>query len=235
MSARKPPSMLAQYRALLAKDLRHELRTRDLLLSMGLYAVLILIVFGATFAQSAGTIDVQRLSGGLAWTMLVFTSLLGLARSFSYEREGAALEGVLLCPVDRSAIYLAKFTTNLIFLLVVEVVVLPLFHFLFLTSSELAPTFWWTLAPLALGTIGITAVGTLLAGMTAGARGKEVLLAILFVPVAFPLLYSCAGATTAALVGTVDWWTVFRPSIILAGAYDIVMVLASWVLYDFVV
>ena len=229
------PSTWQTYRILLAKDLRHEMRTRDLLTSMGLYAVLILIVFGAAFAQVGDKVDIQRMAAGLVWTTLVFTSLLGLSRSFAYEEEAGALEGVLLTPADRSCIYLAKLTANLIFLLVVEVVVLPLFYFLFLTATTPTDSFAFSLLPLFLGTFGISSVGTLLASITANARGKEVLLAILFIPVIFPLLYAVVAASTGAVVASIGWELVFRNSCILAGAYDIIMTLASWLLYDYVI
>jgi heme exporter protein B len=229
------PSTFAQYRTLLAKDLRHEFRTREMLTSMGLYAVLVLIVFGIVFALLGHDIDAKQLAGGLVWVLIVFTSLLGLGRSFAFEKESSCIEGLLLVPMDRSVIYLAKLTSNLLFLLAVEVIVLPLFYFFFLTSSHLADSFACSILPVLLGTLGISAVGTLLSSITANARGRDVLLAVLFIPVAFPLLYACVGATTACIVGADGWLDVFRVGVVMAGAYDIVMTLASWLLYDYVV
>lgn len=229
------PSAFSQYRALLGKDLRHEFRTGEMLSSMGIYAVLVLIVFGVVFSQVGTALDVKGLAGGLVWVLIVFTSLLGLGRSFSYEKEASALEGILLVPLDRSAVYLAKLTSNLLFLLVVELVALPLFYFFFLTGADPAPTFWYSLAPIVLGTFGVSAVGTLLASITASARAHDVLLAVLFIPLAFPLLYACVAATTACLTADPAFAQTMRVSIALIVAYDVVMALVSWVLYDYVI
>jgi heme exporter protein B len=235
MVAIRRPSTLAQYRNLLAKDLRQEFHTREMLTSMGIYALLVLVVFGAALAQTANSFDILQMSGGLIWALIVFTSLLGLNRSFSHEKEEGCLEGILLVPLDRSVIFLAKATSNLLFLLIVEVIALPLFYFFFLTGSTVAPTFWMTLGPIIVGTIGIAGVGTLLSTITINTRGKDVLLAVLFIPLTFPLLYACVSATTIAILGGDVVMDTYLPSLALAGGYDVIMLLVSWVLYDFVV
>jgi heme exporter protein B len=234
-SVSRRPSTFAQYRTLLTKDLKQEFRTREMLTSMGVYSLLVLVVFGAALTQTVRGFDILQMSGGLIWALIIFTSLLGLNRSFSHEKEEGALEGILLAPLDRSVVFLAKATSNLLFLAVVEIIVLPLFYFLFLTGSELAPTFGLALGPLLAGTIGIAGVGTLLATITMSTRGRDVLLAVLFIPLIFPLLYACVSATTAAIIGgpaVMETWLV---SLALAVGYDVVMVLASWLLYDFAV
>ncbi|MDR1422843.1 MAG: heme exporter protein CcmB, partial [Coriobacteriales bacterium] len=131
------PSTFTTYRILLARDLRQEFHTKEMLSSMGIYAVLVLVIFGAALAQVARDLDLLKMSGGLIWALIVFTSLLGLNRSFTHEKEDGALEGLLLIPLDRSVIFLAKATSNLLFLLIVEVITLPLFAFFFLGGSEL--------------------------------------------------------------------------------------------------
>jgi heme exporter protein B len=228
------PSTFAQYRALLAKDLRQEFRTREMLTSMGIYALLVLMVFGAALAQTVQGFSILQMSGGLIWALIVFTSLLGLNRSFAHEKEEGALEGILLVPLDRSVIFLAKASSNLLFLVMVELITLPLFYFFFLTGTTPSPTFWMALGPLAVGTIGIAGVGTLLATITMSTRGRDVLLAVLFIPLVFPLLYACTSATTIAILGApvMDGYLV---SLALAAGYDIIMLLAAWLLYDFVV
>ena len=231
----KRPSAFTQFRLLLAKDLRQEFRTREMLTSMGLYAFLVLIVLGAAFSQVDNMRAVADLSGGLVWVIIVFASLLGLGRAFAYEKEGGAMEGLLLAPLDRGAIYLAKFTSNLIFLGLVEIIVLPLFYFFFLTAADPAPTFFASVLPLVLGTVGISAVGTLLASITSHARSRDVLLAVLFIPVLFPLLYSCVAATTAALAGTVELGGAFGIGVVGSLGYDVIMCAVSWLLYDYVV
>lgn len=233
--ASKGPSVWRQYRALLAKDVRMELRTREMLVSMGVYALLVLTVYGATLSQTGDSFDIMSVSSGLLWALIVFTSLLGLNRSFSHETENGCLEGVLLAPVSRPAIFLAKATSNLLFLLAVEVVAVPLFFVFFLSSAQLAPTAPFVVLPLLVGTVGIAGVGTFLSTMTIDTRGKDVLLAILFIPVIFPLLYACVSATSVALLGIEGQMATFWRSLALAGGYDVIMVAAAWGLYEFVV
>lgn len=229
------PSAWRQYRTLLAKDLRQEMHTKEMLTSMGLYALLVLVVYGAALAQSTSRLDVLQLSGGLLWAVILFTSLLGLNRSFSYEKEQGALEGMLLVPMDRSVIFLAKATANLLFLLVIELICVPLFFFFFLSTVTAASSWPLMAVPLIVGTIGIAGVGTLLSTVTINTRGKDVMLAVLFIPLAFPLLWACVAATTCVMVGQAGYMHTFATSLALAGGYDVVMTLLSWALYDFVV
>ena len=231
----KRPGALTQFRLLLGKDLAQEFRTREMLTSMGLYAFLVLIVLGTAFTQVNDWDAVSGLSGGLVWVVIVFAALLGLGRSFSFEKESGALEGLMLAPVDRGVIYLAKFASNLLFLGLVEVIVLPLFYFLFLSSAPLPPTFPASILPLVLGTVGISAVGTLLASITVNARSRDVLLAVLFIPVLFPLLYSCVAATTAALAGSLELGGAFGIGVVGCAGYDVIMTAVAWLLYDYVV
>jgi heme exporter protein B len=228
------PSTFQQYKTLLSKDMRREFRTKDMLSSMGIYSLLVLVVYGAALSQTTRQFDILQMSGGLLWALIVFTSLLGLNRSFSHEKENGCLEGILLVPLDRSVVFLAKATSNLLFLLLVEIIALPLFYFFFLTTTDPAATWWMVTGPLAVGTIGIAGIGTLLSTITVNTRGKDVLLAVLFIPLVFPLLYACVSATTVVIAGG-DIETTYMNSLLLAGGYDLVMILLSWVLYDFVV
>lgn len=230
----KTPGSWQQYKTLLGKDLRREFRTRDMVVSMGVYALLVIIVFGAALSQTARQFDILQMSGGLLWALIVFTSLLGLNRSFSFERENGCLDALLLVPMDRSVVFLAKATSNLLFMLVVEAIVLPLFYFFFLTTTTPQPTWPLMVWPMLLGTVGIAGIGTLLSTMTTGTRGKDVLLAVLFIPLVYPLIYACVAATTVVIAGG-DVASVYANSLLMAGAYDVIMVLLSWVLYDFVV
>ena len=232
---RKKPSTFQQYKTLLRKDLEQEFRTKEMLTSMGIYALLVLVVYGAALAQTSQATDVLQMSGGLLWALVVFTSLLGLNRSFSHEKEQGCLEGILLVPLDRSVIFLAKATSNLLFLLIVEVITVPLFYFFFLTGTQPAGSFLLIVVPLLVGTIGVAGIGTLLSTITINTRGKDVMLAVLFIPLVFPLLYACVAATTVVIVGSEGYMDAFVSSLALAGGYDVIMILLSWVLYDFVI
>ena len=228
------PSTFSQYKILLAKDLRQEFRTREMLTSMGIYALLVIIVYGAALALTANGLDIMKMGGGLLWVLIVFTSLLGLGRSFAHEKEQGCMEGIMLVPLDRSVVFLSKATANILFMLAVEVVTVPLFYFFFMSGEPVAPTLPAIVAPLAVGTIGMAGIGTMLSTITMNTRGKDVMLAVLFIPLIYPLLYACVTATTAAIAGTEFWTDFFVMPLVLAGGYDIVMLLACWVLYDFV-
>lgn len=229
------PSRLQQYQALLGKDFTMEFRTKEMLTSMGVYGVLVLLVFGAALAMTSAGFDVTQMASGLIWVLVVFTSLLGLNRSFSHEKEDGAIEGLLLVPMDRSLVFLAKTTTNLVLLLVVEAIVIPLFFFFFLSGAALPSTVAWIIAPLVVGSIGVAGVGTLLSTITINTRSRDVLLAIMFIPVIFPLLYACVGATSQAFLGMADGMYGFLSALALAAGYDAIMIVASWALYDFVI
>lgn len=231
----KRPSTWSHYVALLKKDISQELHTKDMVTSMGLYALLVLVVYGAALAQAGSELDIQQMAGGLLWAVILFTSLLGLNRSFSHEKEQGCLEGMLLAPMDRSVIFLAKATANLLFLLAVEVVCVPLFFFFFLGQVGAAPSWPLMVVPLLIGTIGIAGVGTMLATITINTRGKDVMLAVMFIPLLFPLLWSCVSAVTCVMCAPEGYMDTFVTSVALAGVYDVIMILISWVLYDFVV
>lgn len=133
----KAPSTWTQYKTLLAKDLKAEFRTKDMIVSMGIYAFLVIVVFGVALSFARPGSEFLEVSGGLLWALVVFTSLLGLNRSFSKETENGCLEGLLLAPLDRGVIFLAKATSNLVFLALVEVIAVPLYWVFF--SSFAAP------------------------------------------------------------------------------------------------
>ena len=112
---------------------------------------------------------------------------------------------------------------------------MPLFYFFFMTSVEVAPTFGFIVAPLLLGTLGMAGIGTMLSTITVNTRAKDVMLAVLFIPLIYPLLYACVTATTAAITGNEFWMDYYIMPLVLACGYDVVMLLVCWVLYDFVV
>lgn len=229
------PSTFQQYKTLLHKDLRQEFRTHDMVVSMGLFALLVIIVYGAALAQTAASLDIVRMSGGLIWALIVFTSLLGLNRSFSHEKEQGCLEGILLVPLDRSVVYLAKATSNFLFLLAVEIIVVPLFVFFFMTTETFSDSFLFLVFPLLLGTVGIAGIGTMLSTITVNTRGKDVILAVLFIPLIYPLLYACVTATTAAICGGEFWMDSYTMPLVMAAGYDVIMLALCWVLYDFII
>lgn len=234
-AARRAPGAFEQYRTLLAKDLRREFRTREMLVSMGVYALLVIVVFGVALGFARPADAFLQISGGLLWSLIAFTSLLGLNRSFAAEQDNGCIEGLLLAPLDRGVVFLAKASSNLLFLLLVELIAVPLYWLFFGSLATPAASAPLMALPLLLGSVGIAGIGTLLATITACTRGKDVMLALLFVPVVFPLLYACVSATTGCIAGGELLADSFTTSVALAAGYDVVMVALSWVLYDFVI
>jgi heme exporter protein B len=202
--------------ALARKDLRLELRARDTLPAMLLFVLSTLVVFH--FALPAGTAD--DAAYGLLWIAIVFTALLGLARAWAPEREGGALDGLVLAPCDRSAIWLGKTLAVLTFLTAAELVALPAFALFF------APIDLVAVAGVVLASIGICAVGSLLAAMAAASRGREVILPLLFLPLAIPLVVGGVGAGISPAGATY---------LTFLGLYDLVFAILAWATFEYVI
>src|SRR5690348_8534746 len=152
--------------AILWKDIRCELRSKQTWMGMGMFALLVLVIFN--FAFDLRVDNKVAIAPGALWVAFVFASLLGLGRTITAEREKGLMDRLLLCPVDRKAIYLAKFLGNLLFIGVVEVVALPVFAALFNV-----PLFGALLPIVLLGTLGVAAIGTLFSAMAAATHARE--------------------------------------------------------------
>jgi heme exporter protein B len=233
-AAPKRFSSWRQFKAILRKDIVMELRTFEMLTSMGLYTLLTLVIYQIALSQSGSAFDVRDIAAGLLWLAFVFTSMLGLNRSLVHEKDQGCLEALLLSPVDRPVIFFAKAVGNLIFLLIVQVITIPLFFVMFLSARPIGGAWWMIPIALLVGSIGIAGVGTLLATISVNTRGRDFILAVLFVPVMFPLLLAAVGATSAAILGNPDPMAFWR-DIGLAAGYDAIMLLAAFGLYEFVI
>ena len=206
----------ADVMALARKDLLIELRTRDTLPAMVLFVVSALTVFH--FALPGGSS--ARAETGLLWIAILFTGLLGLARAFAAEREQGLLDGLVLAPSDRSAIWVGKTIGVSAFLVLAELVALPAFALFF------HPVTWELIAAVALADIGIAAIGTLLAAIAAASRSRELLLPLLFLPLAIPVVIGGVGASVAAHPGSFLGFL---------GLYDAVFAILSWASFEYVV
>ena len=209
-------SYLADVATLARKDLRLELRARETLPAMLLFVVSTLVIFH--FALPAGADDVA--AHGLLWVALVFTALLGLARAWAPERDGNALEGLVLAPSDRSAIWLGKSAAVFVFLSLIALVALPAFGIFFSTVSAAA------VLGVVLANVGICAVGTLLAAMAAASRTRELILPLLFLPLAIPLVVGGVGASVSDDAGRY---------LVFLGLYDAVFAILCWASFEYVV
>jgi heme exporter protein B len=208
-------SYVADVGALARKDLLLELRAKETLPAMLVFVIAALTVFH--FAVPHGTRHVAAL--GLLWVALVFTALLALTRAFVAEREQGLLDALVLAPCDRSAIWLGKTLAVLAFLVAAEVVALPAFAVFFSGVDG------GTVLAVALADIGICTVGTLLGAMAVAGRARELLLPLLFLPLAIPIV---AGGIAASVRDEPKY-------LAFLGLYDLVFVLLSWGAFVYVV
>ena len=236
-----------QFRALLRKDIVSELRTREMVASMFLFVVLAMIVFHYAFtvhgssggsgggpgSAGDGSGDLSLFAGGMLWVVFVFGALLGLNRSFVHEKDEGCLDGLLLCPVDRVTIFLAKMTANLIFLGVIQVLAVPVFVVIFASGRVAAhlPAF---LALIVLADVGIAALGTLVATISMNTRARDLLLPILFLPLAIPLLIAAASGTSTVFSGAAGGGPLFARLAFLL-VYDGVFLVLAYGTYDFAI
>ena len=214
--------------AVVWKDLLVERRSKETLNALAFFSLLLLFVF-----QFALGPDRERLAGvlpGLLWLGFVLAGLLGLGRTFVAERENDCWEGLLLAPGDKSAIYVGKLAGNLLLMLAVEAMLLVLFAVFF--NLDLAGVLPALGLVVVLGTLGLAAVGTLFAAMTANLRARELLFPVLLLPVQVPVLLATVKATEAVLagepLGAVAHW------LQLLAAADVVYVTAGVLTFDFV-
>jgi len=242
LTAEKPAKRVSktsswrQFKAILRKDIVMELRTKEMLTSMGLYALLVLVIYYIALSQAGQNFDVTRIAAGLLWLAIVFTSLLGLNRSLVHEKDQGCLDALLLAPVDRPVIFFGKAIGNLIFLLLVELFVVPLFYFIFLSNHHVTQSgpVWMIALALFVGSVGIAAVGTLLATISVNTKGKDFVLAVLFIPIMFPLLLALVAAASLTLIAGDNFVAQYWQMMAVAAGYDVIMIVAAFGLYEFV-
>jgi heme exporter protein B len=211
--------------AILWKDVRYELRSKQTWIGMGLFALIVLVIFN--FAFDLRVDNIAAVAPGALWVAFVFASILGLGRTIAAEREKGSLDRLLLCPVDRKAIYLAKLLGNVLFIGVVEIVALPIFAVLFNV-----PLFVGALIPIVLlGTLGIASVGTLFSAMAASTQARELLLPILIFPLIVPVVIGAVRATGSLLISVSNE----PPWLGLIAAFDIIFLSLSMLLFEYVI
>jgi len=227
-STHRPASnFLRAMTAVVWKDLAAELRSRELLSSMLVFALLVILIFN--FALELDTRTRSTVTSGVLWVTFAFAGTLGLNRSMAMEKDRGCLDGLLLAPVDRSAIYFGKAIGNLIFMLVVEIIVLPVYSVLYNTNLFVPGL----LLVILLGSIGYVAVGTLLSSMAVQTRTRDVLLPILLFPVAIPVLIASVKASSGFLLGIE--MAEIQPWLSLLITYDVVFTAVAFMVFDYVV
>lgn len=220
-------SFLRKVLVIVQKDVAVELRTKEMLSSMFVFALLVIVIFN--FAFELRVQNVREVAPGVLWVTFTFAGMLGLSRSFVLEKDRGCLEGLLLCPVDRSAIYFGKMLGNVVFMTIVEAIILPIFSVLF-NVSLFQPVL---LLIVVLGTLGFAGVGTLFSAMAVHTRSREVMLPVLLFPVVVPAMIAAVKATSGILdglpVSDIAHW------LRLLAVFDVIFLALSFMTFDFVV
>jgi heme exporter protein B len=228
--AKKQRGIVGYMRSVFAvvwKDLAAELRSRELLGAMLVFALLVILIFNFALELSIGTME--TVTSGVLWVTFTFAGTLGLNRSMAIEKDRGCLDGLLLAPVDRSALYFGKMLGNLIFMFIVEAIVLPIFSLLY-NVNLFEPRL---LVVILLGSVGYAAVGTLLASMSVQARTRDVLLPILLFPIVLPIIVAAVKASNSILLGfeMAEIW----PWLNILIAYDVIFIAVAFMVFDYVV
>ena len=213
--------------AILAKDLRVEMRSRELVGVMALFAFLSLLVF--SFALELDRAAREEAVSGVLWVTLIFASLLGFHRSMALEHDQGNLDALLLAPISRSAIFVGKLAGNYLFTLLVGLIILPLMTLLYNKNMLDARL----LVVAVIGIFGFSTIGTLLAALTVQTRAREVLLPIAMLPAALPFLLTAVRASAGILSASpqTDWLVWLR----LLGGISVIYLVLCLLLYSFVV
>ncbi len=211
--------------AILWKDILSELRTRDIIVSVLVFALLVIVIFNFAFDPAR----VRLVASGVLWVALTFAGVLGLNRSFVMEKDKGCLEGLMLCPVSREIIYLGKLLGNLLFMLIVAVIVLPIFFALFNL-----PIFYPELILIVvLATIGFASVGTLFSALAVNTKAREIMLPILFFPIVAPVIIAAVKATGLVLDG--EPWSSFSSWLQIMVAFDAIFLVVSSLVFEFII
>lgn len=227
MSPKSSPSFAKAMMAVVWKDITAEIRSREIFSAMLIFALLVVLIFNFALELEAGTR--ASITSGVLWVTFTFAGTLGLNRSMALEKDRGCLDGLLMAPVDRSAIYMGKVIGNLVFMLAVEIVVIPLFSILYnvnLINGGL-------ILVVLLGSIGYIAVGTLLSSMAVQTRTRDMLLPILLFPVVIPLVVAAVKASSGFIQALP--MTDITPWLNMLIVYDVIFLVAAWMVFDFVV
>ena len=220
--------MIRAARTILRKDLLLELRTKEAVPAMTLFTITVYVLFH--FGLDRNSLD-GDLASGVLWVTLLLAAVIGVTRLFAAEREQGGIDALLLAPVDRTALFVAKASALFLFLVVVELVALPAYD-LMLLGPGLGGTLPELPLILLLGNIGIAAVGALVAALAAETRKRELIVPLMLLPLLVPLLISCAQATEPLMRSDQGPEDLGR-WLGLLTLYDVVFVLVSVAVFDF--
>ena len=224
-----PPSTIAAALTVARKDLLIEFRTRSAFISAVVFAIIGLAIF--FFVWSPGQVNPLYIAPGVLWVVFTFSGLLGVQRSFALEQPDRAIDGLLLAPIAREAVYLGKAISNVIFVGAIQLVAIPALALFYNLSFDL--TLVAILGISLLATVGLAAVGTLFSAMAVNARMAELLLPLLSLPFFFPIVMPAAQATVNALAGFP--LSDSAAQIKQLAAFDVVFLTACMLAYPFTI
>ncbi|MCD4766263.1 MAG: heme exporter protein CcmB [Methanosarcinales archaeon] len=208
-----------------------EFRTKQMLNSMVIFSLLVIVIFNYSFSNILFNVEVADIAPGILWIAFTFAGMLGLSRSFASEMEEGCLDGLKLCPVDPSTIYLGKVVSNLVIMFMIEAIIVPLFIVLFNFSDVKGLA--GLIVIILLGTIGFILVGTLFSALTVNMRTREILLPVILFPIIIPLIMSSVMATQKVL-STGDLFSAID-EIRLLVVYDLVFFIAAQLVFEYVI
>ena len=188
---------MRQVAAIVWKDFTVELKTRELFVSMFIFAVLVILIF--IFSVDLSIVKANEVGPGILWVAILFAGTIGLNRSFMLEKENQCIQGLMLAPIDRSVIYFGKMLSNLAFLLIMEAFLLPVFMIFF--NIDLISHLFPLLFVILIGTIGFSALGTLLSSLSANLKTRDIMLPILLYPMMVPIAIGSVKMTSQVLAG----------------------------------
>ncbi|MDQ0257791.1 heme exporter protein B [Evansella vedderi] len=213
------------------KDLYSEWKTRQIVTTMLIFSSLIIVTF--SFAFDPSNQSVRVLIPGMIWIITIFAAILGLNRSFTTEQSNDHIHAFVVAPIDASSVFLGKFIANFIFVLIVQIIAIPLLFLLFDFRVLTIESIFYLVGIIFLGTFGFVSVGTFLAALSSNSKSSEMLLPILLLPLATPVVIAAVQATRIVLIdleklsSAMSWMQ-------LMIAYDLIFFVAGLLLFEYV-
>lgn len=217
--------------AIAAKDIYSEWKTKQIVTTMLIFSALVIVTFSFAFDPSNDLLN--ALIPGMIWVITVFAAILGLNRSFVSEQTDDHIHGFIVAPIDPASVFLGKFLANFIFVLIVQIISIPLLFILFDFRVLTLQTIPYLIGVILLGTFGFICAGTLLAALSANSKSSEMLLPILLFPLATPIIIASVQATRIVLLdfdslqNAVSWMQ-------LATVYDLIFFVAGIILFEYI-
>ncbi|MFC1954645.1 heme exporter protein CcmB [Chloroflexota bacterium] len=220
-------SFLRKVIAITWKDTLAEMRTKEIVSAVLVFTLLVITIF--SFAFGVNPEAVSLVTSGMLWVTFTFAGVLSLNRSFVIEKEEGCLEGLLVTPISREAIFVGKMLGSLLFMLIIEAIALPAFAFFFnldIFSLQL-------IVIIVLTTIGFVAVGTLFSALAVNTKAREMVLPILFLPIVVPIIICAVNASGLALSG--ESWIGLATWLQIIVAFDIIFLVVSFLVFASVI